>query len=478
MSKNYTYDRNGNRTSKTTPWGSIYYEYDPENRLARRGDIVYTNDKDGNVLSEKGLRYEAWYEYNGQNRMVNSVVTNHVEKTHVVSSHTYDALGRRTLSRSVTGETLRTLYDGQTFEVIREGESFKDGSLTTRSAQSGAISNATSNQVSSAEQPLSAAQTLGERYRWVGDSSSGKATSDDGYTVTGSRYGTRGVTLYGNGEAVAMSSSTGSRATYLGKDKLGSVRSVTTENGTLETSYEYDAFGQPYKGDLSGGMNLGYTGKPFDTASGLYNYGYRDYKPQTSRFTTVDPIRDGNNWFAYVNNDPVNYTDPWGLLKYGLDLNLYSGNSSIGKHSKRINRPDYAYVIGAHGNETSISNNNSGIKIGEEIVDTGNITVAKLTDLMHEYGYQDGQVVILSSCNTGKDPGNGEACFAQQLANELAKSSPNGIGIVLAPDNYINISITGAAKIGSHLSYFFNNITTPRSSFLFGDMRVFIGKNK
>jgi len=32
------------------------------------------------------------------------------------------------------------------------------------------------------------------------------------------------------------------------------------------------------------------------------------------RFTTVDPIRDGANWFAYVNNDPVNYVDLLGLL--------------------------------------------------------------------------------------------------------------------------------------------------------------------
>jgi hypothetical protein len=28
---------------------------------------------------------------------------------------------------------------------------------------------------------------------------------------------------------------------------------------------------------------------------------------------TEDPVRDGSNWFAYVNNDPVNYVDPWGL---------------------------------------------------------------------------------------------------------------------------------------------------------------------
>ena len=121
--------------------------------------------------------------------------------------------------------------------------------------------------------------------------------------------------LYGRGEAVAVSysSNAGGRMSYLGKDIMGSVRSSTSGAGILEDRYEYDAFGQPYKGDLSGGMNLGYTGKPYNSSTGLYDYGFRDYKPQAARFTTVDPIRDGNNWFAYVNNDPVNWIDPWGL---------------------------------------------------------------------------------------------------------------------------------------------------------------------
>ena len=39
----------------------------------------------------------------------------------------------------------------------------------------------------------------------------------------------------------------------------------------------------------------------------------------------MDPIRDGSNWFAYVNNDPVNYVDLWGLFTFQVGVSAAGG---------------------------------------------------------------------------------------------------------------------------------------------------------
>ena len=79
----------------------------------------------------------------------------------------------------------------------------------------------------------------------------------------------------------------------------------------------YDIFGSPYQKTGSflatDSLDFGYLGKPYNADTELYDYGFRDYSPEIARFTSVDPIRDGRNWFCYVVNDPVNYVDLWGL---------------------------------------------------------------------------------------------------------------------------------------------------------------------
>jgi RHS repeat-associated protein len=168
---------------------------------------------------------------------------------------------------------------------------------------------------------------------------------------------------------------------YLGKDIMRSVRSVTTEAGILEDRYEYDVFGHPYKGNLNGGMNLGYTGKPFDTATGLYNYGFRDYRPLSARFTTVDPIRDGSNWFVYVNNDPVNWIDLWGLetLQIGgyVGLGAAKGVSSSAGVIVAYDRNDpFSIEIGVYTTHGIGSYFGAGGSAGLEVITSSNSSTA------------------------------------------------------------------------------------------------------
>ncbi len=48
--------------------------------------------------------------------------------------------------------------------------------------------------------------------------------------------------------------------------------------------------------------------------SGLKLLGRRYYDSRTGRFISQDPAGDGDNWYAYCGNDPMNAADPEGQL--------------------------------------------------------------------------------------------------------------------------------------------------------------------
>ncbi|WP_169310627.1 RHS repeat-associated core domain-containing protein [Treponema brennaborense] len=226
---------------------------------------------------------------------------------------------------------MKTLYDGFTFEIVKESPIFANGLFTDK--YNTGIQYSTSN----------TGKPTGDRYRYIEDETDDsryRYIEDSVYELQTPRFTGNRAVLYGNGSPVAVnrgssssssssnsnsasSSSTSSggfysptetrytntsylqdNISYLGTDILGSVRTVTSSYGTVESESTYDVFGIPITGTYTTGVDFAYLGKPYDTATGLYNYGYRDYSPSAARFTTVDPIKDGANWFVYVNNDP------------------------------------------------------------------------------------------------------------------------------------------------------------------------------
>jgi RHS repeat-associated protein len=102
---------------------------------------------------------------------------------------------------------------------------------------------------------------------------------------------------------------------YYTRDHLGSVRELTDSTGAVRARYDYDAWGNRTK--LSGDLDseFGYTGHYFHQPSRLNLAVYRAYDSGTGRWITRDPIseRGGANLYAYVLNDPTDWTDPLGL---------------------------------------------------------------------------------------------------------------------------------------------------------------------
>jgi RHS repeat-associated protein len=104
-------------------------------------------------------------------------------------------------------------------------------------------------------------------------------------------------------------------AVYYHYDERGNTVALSDESGTVTDRMEY----APY-GTLT--HREGATETPFlfgglygvqTDSNGLLHMRARFYNPLTRRFLNADPARDGWNWYAFANGNPVDLTDPLGL---------------------------------------------------------------------------------------------------------------------------------------------------------------------
>lgn len=106
-----------------------------------------------------------------------------------------------------------------------------------------------------------------------------------------------------------------STTSYYSQDGLGSITSLTTSAGALGNSYTYDSFGDVNASSGSIANRFQYTGREFDSETGLYFYRARYYDPTGGRFTAEDPIGFGGgmNFYRYVFNNSILLVDSTGL---------------------------------------------------------------------------------------------------------------------------------------------------------------------
>jgi RHS repeat-associated protein len=100
-------------------------------------------------------------------------------------------------------------------------------------------------------------------------------------------------------------------------DQLGSVRLVVNAaDGSIAQRLDYDEFGRVLNDSNPGFQPFGYAGGLYDPDTGLVRFGARDYDADAGRWMSKDPIGfdGGDNWYDYVDNDPINKIDPTGLI--------------------------------------------------------------------------------------------------------------------------------------------------------------------
>ncbi|NSX56925.1 RHS repeat-associated core domain-containing protein [Parasulfitobacter algicola] len=133
-------------------------------------------------------------------------------------------------------------------------------------------------------------------------------------------------------EQYSATTAAGSGTSYeMYADRLGSILTVIeAATGTLAAEYIYDSFGnRTQTGSLT--QRYGFTGREVDPESGLMYFRARHYDPALGQFLQRDPIgfaAGDLNLYAYVWNDPYNWTDPSGLMS-GTDYTVLAAGTSL-----------------------------------------------------------------------------------------------------------------------------------------------------
>jgi len=179
-----------------------------------------------------------------------------------------------------------------------------------------------------------------------------------------------GSPVLSDGHAVytpGLSENKGGASRYYSFDRRGNLWTV---DGSSKSQVYYEdetGFGSLFA--LSGsGTAYGFDGADGcqrESDSSLVLMGHRYYDSRTGRFISQDPAGSGDNWYAYAGNDPVDNTDPTGLVIAGGGMGMFQDPTQAGSTYDPNNDANAQYYDGVPG-EYNDYNSKTGAYMGSE----------------------------------------------------------------------------------------------------------------
>jgi RHS repeat-associated protein len=325
----HSYDAANRLLSRSAPNGvTSSYAYDDLDRLTSLmhtagattlSGNLYTYSNANNISSWTTQTTQKAFTYDAMDRLTN--VTNFEAPA---ESYTYDAVGNRTASH------LSASYSYQPFNKLTSTTTASysydnNGNLISKADASG-TTNYTFNEENQLTQvTLPSGLTVNYKYDALGRriQRTTTAASNERYVYDNSdilidlNADWSVGTTYLNGlipdEHLRQTSST-TGVSYFLEDHLDSTKALADSAGNLIEQVDFDSFGN---GVGSSRTRFAFTGRERDADTNQYYYRARFYDPKLGRFISEDPLTfaGGLNWYSYVENAPINESDPFGLQR-------------------------------------------------------------------------------------------------------------------------------------------------------------------
>lgn len=326
----YTYDANGNLLTDTTGADTTTYTYNNANLATKVSNglqsFQYNYDLEGKIKNclenINGSSYFDYYFYDNMGRLTSE------ETRAALKDYTYDKYGNITsVKNSAVGTTTTRTYDKnnrlmtETDGTVQTEYCYDfNGNMISKKINSGAAAiysyNGLNRLVSVKENGLTSSYTYDGTGLRQSKTVNGTTTNHiwDGTNIVAETNGASITNKYYRGaNGLIYANLNGTETKYL-KDGHGNVTGLANMSGTtLNKFYCYDAFGAEKDIDTNDTNPSRYCGEYYDNEIDKIYLRARYYSPIQGRFITEDPIKDGLNWYAYCNGDPVNAWDTMGL---------------------------------------------------------------------------------------------------------------------------------------------------------------------